>query len=611
MPNNNTKYRYIGSSTRKEDQVYNSDYFDKLRNNRQYEDAYDYAMQFALNNPNDEAERRHYLKAMRREGRKVNAVYENSDEALWPIIDFRNAVETPGGLETLSENNKYGNEFKQYKANLGSGMNKIAVEFQPRVQKGIFGLDSMATDNTDNDIEAFYNRTGFNKEYLQSNNVNVRLVNGKTYLEFDKSNDLANTILMNIHDENPIIHANNLPFRGNKIYGIKEDGSYTEADNRSHVNIVPPAPPFNEVSSQRYLIQSDLSKMQSLYKDASRIEDKAYFEGTAKIKQHSSQVFPLIHEAKEELREQRDSGLLKDASYNSRVKEVNDELIAGLALAGFENYDILTYYDTETNTNNPDHVNRPLQNSVEKNKISDRYRGVKNKDDIEYGVVITDGRVGLIVQLPAVTTIKGNEEVVIKEPCTFSMFGDDIEQTLQYQINSDPKMQAYQEINDMQDLGYTYKDNNGESYTYDGNGGWIVNGTDRTKTEDYVLTQIYKDKASDDLGTAITLNNVSVNGVLTNPNRYDLQLKTTAFVTANDFDNNTDILEELKAIYGDDYDDSSVISITDMIFGLKGIGNVVADEYVDRINGKPLRKLNDIYELYDSMKNIGKRYIKK
>lgn len=593
MPDKN--YRYIGTSTKKEDQIYNNSHFDELVKNRQYEDAYEYAMQFALNNPNEEFERRHYLKQMRREGRATNAVYENSDEALWPIIDFRNAVETPGGLETLSENNEYGNEFKKYKSSLGSGYDRIAVSFEPRIRRGIFGFDFTAKDNTENDIESFYERTGFTKQYLQNKDVNVRLINGKTYLEFDKSNDLANTILLNLNDTyRPL--SNSAP---NNIMGIKEDGTYTDPDNISSRG---PAP---------YIERSNLKKMQILYDDASRQEDEAYFEGTSKIKQYSSQIFPLIHETKEELREQLNNGLLKESSYNSRVKEVNDELIAGLALAGFENYDIATYYDPDTDTNNIDHVNKFLENSVQKNKISDRYRGVKNKDDIQYGVAITNGKAGLIVQLPAITTTKGGEEIVIKEPCTFTIFGDDIEQKLQYQIDSDPKMQAYQEINDMQDLGYTYKANNGESYTYDGNGGWIVNGVDRSKTQDYVLTQIYKDKSSDELGTAITLNNISINGILTNPNRYDLQLKTAAFVTANDFDDKIDVLEELKLIYGDDYDDSSVISITDMIFGLKGIGNVVADEYVDKIDKEPLKKLNDIYELYDNMKNIGKRYIKK
>ena len=60
-------YRYIGSSNRPEDQIFNQDYYNKLVDNRQYQEAYDYAIQYPLLDPVEEAESMNELKNMLRE----------------------------------------------------------------------------------------------------------------------------------------------------------------------------------------------------------------------------------------------------------------------------------------------------------------------------------------------------------------------------------------------------------------------------------------------------------------------------------------------------------------------------------------------------------------
>ena len=342
--------------------------------------------------------------------------------------------------------------------------------------------------------------------------------------------------------------------------------------------------------------------MQNLYKSAQKVENTAYELGTAKVKQYSSQIFPLMYENAENLEAQRNAGELKDSDFNSRIKRENKKLIDGIAFINPADYEIQSAWFND----NDSPVNVELDQE-QKDELMERYRGTQEKN-IRYGIVIAGGRAGLIIQLPPEIDDNGK---VKKESCSFTIFGDDIEQQLQRQINSDPGMQAYQEVNDMQDLGYTYKDNNGNTYIYDGLGGWIVNGNDKSKNTEWVRRQIHKDKAAQDVGRAIAIRNISVDGHLVNAQRYSNQIMTASFMIANDANKSGDIIEALKDIYGDKLDYTDANAIATAIFALKGTGNVVADKYRNKIaDYATYEKFNDIYEIYANMLNIGNRYIR-
>jgi hypothetical protein len=108
------------------------------------------------------------------------------------------------------------------------------------------------------------------------------------------------------------------------------------------------------------------------------------------------------------------------------------------------------------------------------------------------------------------------------------------------------------------------------------------------------------------------LNNISVNGSIPYPDRYDNQIKAASFMIANDADKNGDIVEALKLIYGDKINYKDANAITKAIFDMKGAGNRVANEYEDVIaDPATFEKFNDIYEVYSNMLNIGNRYIRK
>ena len=171
-------------------------------------------------------------------------------------------------------------------------------------------------------------------------------------------------------------------------------------------------------------------------------------------------------------------------------------------------------------------------------------------------------------------------------------------------------MQSVQEVNDMQNLGYTYHDSRGNSIVYDGLGGWIVNKNDKSKSQDWVIRQIHKDKASQDIGRSIALDNVSVNGRLVHPERYANQIKIASIMIANDANKDGDLIDALKLIYGNEIDYTDPTAIASAIFAMKGKGSRVSQEYEEFIaNPAVFEKFNDVYEIAEMLRNVGNRYI--
>ena len=392
MSNPKKNYTYIGTSTNQADKVFDRVKYDQMIADNDYQSAYDYAMNFRLNDPIEEAERVNHLKNMIREGHVTQTVYENVDEANIPTIAFRNAVQIPGGLEKLSMDNEYANQFKDYKNSLGGGANRIRVSFDPQVQK-YHGIDWLVKDNNNANIDVFYKNSGFNKQYLEANGVNVRLVNGRTYLEFDKSNDLANTILLNLPYD-----KNYSPW----IIGIDEDGNPIDGGEDYLVSYGEGYAGLTTFTTTKGM--STVMKMRNLYNSAKEIENKAYTEATSSVKQYSSMFVPLIYDNAQMLEEQLAAGQIKDSDFNSRIKRENNKLIDGIAGIGIEQYDVATAYFNE----NGEAVNR-FVNQEQKREILERYRGTKSSN-IKYGISISGNKVGLTVILPPIQKTHNNPE---------------------------------------------------------------------------------------------------------------------------------------------------------------------------------------------------------
>lgn len=593
MNDKNKKYRYIGTSTDPKDFTFDDSHFQKLIDDREFQKAYDYGMQYSFDNHEKQREYEHYLKTILREGRRVEAVYNNIDEIYYPIIDFKNAVTTSDGLEKLSlDNNEYANKFIEYKKSLGSGENRLNVKFEPQVQK-LWGMDFLKRDNTEASIEKFYKDTGFNKQFLEANGVTVRLINGCTYLEFDKNNNLANQILLNVNDK---------AFDYAKIRGVKEDGSYTDYDKETVL-----------VNAGRYgtkYTPSNLKLMQDLYDNAVNLEKEAYNTASAPVKQYSSTYVALFAEDIQELNKQLSTGAITQSEYNARRKAAENSIINNMQNIGVGQYEVYTTYFNKDGAPDNEIVTQEQEEAILK-----RFNST-TRSQIRYGISVVDGRIGLTIDLMGNTSKEGQfkanrkDNIQESDPIRFTIFGDDIQQQLQKEIDNDPKLQAYQELNDMQTLGYTYKDGLGNTYTYNGIDGWIVNGTQSDKSNKWVINQIYKDKSSESVGRELALKHRSINGKLVNKDQYGLDAMTAAIVMVNDLNPNVDILETLKVLYGDSLNYNNYTDIALGVFSLMSISGTVAQEYEDSIaNTDVYDAFNDIFDIYKNIIKVGKRFI--
>ena len=88
--------------------------FNQLIANRQYQDAADYASQFHFNDPATQRAHENDILNLRREGRKIAAVYGRIDDVdKLNKISFLDHVFVDGGLEQISDN-PYAKRFAEF-----------------------------------------------------------------------------------------------------------------------------------------------------------------------------------------------------------------------------------------------------------------------------------------------------------------------------------------------------------------------------------------------------------------------------------------------------------------------------------------------------------------
>ena len=178
----------------------------------------------------------------------------------------------------------------------------------------------------------------------------------------------------------------------------------------------------------------------------------------------------------------------------------------------------------------------------------------------------------------------------------FTVFGDDIEKSLQKEINSDPMLKSYQEVNDMQDLGYTYKDIQGHEYENDGIGGWTMDG--EPVEQEFVRKQIQEDIFTEEMGTRIILNNLSTNGKIVDLNKYRNEVAASALYCINDvYGSDIDLVEMCNRLFGKQFKYKDAREIDDMLGSMKGIGAKVSSDYLDLITDEERKKVEEYYKL--------------
>lgn len=610
---NKGELKYIGNDPNRKDEQFNVQTFNDFRDKKQYQEAYNYAMNFAIvGDIQAQDDWINNLEEMRMYGLREQKLYENVDRSKLDAVDFIDNVLQPGGLEKISDNNAYKQKCIEYKNQLGNGANRLRIEFQSKKQT-LFGqdwLDWVVRDNTNQNIDKFYEDNNLSTEYLRQHGVKVFRQDRKDYLEFDKSNDLANTILINLYTTN----NGNYPV---EIYGITEqlsndndlnewtyddkNGVYISVSDNKNLKFA-----YADYTGNIVAKDVPLNKFQQIYSEANNEATIAYDEIQPKTKTSSVRVFPNAFGDLEALRNEYNAGNMKVSEYKLAKQEAILNLLDGIAVSDFSVSDIYTDAFNEDNTVGMHEVT----DQKLKRQLQSYMKGAKTTD-LKYGLVISNGRVGIQVTIPGIKNkadrITDIDDVWKQEPITFNIYNKDLERGLQNKINNDPNLKAWREIQTIEDIGYGYITTTGDKYEPDGLGGWTINGEVYNGSKEDIHREIQKDMIIKDASRELVLRNSSVKGNIVDKNKFDFEVKYLSLYQATDL-TKVDILEELTDLLGNDYkrDWNSAISA---IFSLKGSGDKVADEYADKIaNPNVYYALNDLFQIYTNIINRTKLY---
>ena len=574
------------------------DHYVKLNDNGEVQKGYDFIKQFRLIGTPSEIEKFNNAVEQVRYNHLIDEqVYKNTDEDYLPAIDFTNSI-SKGTYDKL-ENNKFKNEFDDVKNLLGRNANRLRIVFEPEKQK-LLGLDWLRSDNTDANIDVFYKNSKLDPTILENNDVVIRKKGGKTYLEFDKDNELANQILLNVphssaytpkvygmfDNSNDIKNSKDYireSYNG-KNYFIIEDGSpQIYLDN---IFMTPMA-----AGAYSYYSQPNIVKLQTIYDEADEITKKAYDELSSVEKTYSTHIIPNYFGALSDL----DNNNLKTNDLKYKKLEKIRSLITGIALADFSKYEI--YASSEENPNGSERITDPEIFTDIKNRFSKETSS--NISNIVYGVAISgSGKIGLKLSLPAKVDNKGD---IIYDALQFTVYGNDIEQDLQLMTNNDPKLRAWKEAKFMQELGHPHISVTGDVYRYIGDNKWMINEDEITDINN-IVKQIHQDALIKNLSYDIAKESISINGKILDENKIELYKRSAA-------------IEILSEVYDASFSDLNKningiqTNTLDNIFKFKGIGNVVAEDYKDYFTEPMYNIYNDLYKIYGIINDKVNEYI--
>ena len=461
--------------------AFDKDKFNGLINNRQYQDAADYAAQFHFNDPVVQKQHESDIINLRRSGRILGSVYSRvkNPEDLEKIT-FADNVFVDGGLERIN-NNVFASELEKYKAQTGSELVKVngewvigkeatslAITFSPAKQT-LFGIDFLASDN-ENTIENFYNTSGLSQEDLRNAGVNIVNKDGKATLIFNKSNPLANKIIYYTpvkRDKNTVGDIPTSDAGGNiaaTIRGYDSDGNALNSWSR-------------------------ISEFQQLINDAIDVKQEYFKELDRNYKDYSSTVGPLISDELANLRASLQNGDINETQYNQQARILAPHVFSAIYSLGTSRYEMYTNNFNEKDT---DETLMPA-GILEKAQLGNLINSYDPKD-IDVSAMISNGKIGALITLKGTgNESKSNEN----DGRRIQIFVPGLlQEEAQAKINSNTSTRAAQELNDMIDWGYDYKLRDGSTLSVNAQGQFVKDDVILDKAS--AIREIDKDMIMED-----------------------------------------------------------------------------------------------------------------
>lgn len=583
------------TDAQKQQYAFNQDKFNQLIANRQYNDAADYAAKFHFSNPKTQREHENDIINLRRNGRILGAIYSKIDDPdALAQIEFYDKVFVNGGLEQLTKN-KYVDEFIEYKKRLGSLVEyddagnavtkkeatRLSITFQPK-QRTFLGIDWIAKNNPNN-IDDFYERSGLNKQQLIAAGITVSEKDGRTTLDFPKSNKLANQIIFNLPDDiyrqgDPRFNTdpNNI-----SIVGYDAKGQLA-GYNRDHQNI-------------KHLIKAAKAAKESYFKKTDLAE-----------KDYSSTIGPAIDDNLEALKASYAAGEIDATTFNRQFKILGSNVISAVQSLGSGNYEMYT------NAYNKEVTDETLI-SAHNEQRADLVNLISATDpkNIQLLSMCSNGKIGTLVVINAGGLTSKQQEKLdnIAEPeDQYSTRRIEIfipgfmQEQAQAKINANTSSRSVQEVNSILDWDYTYKCGNGTEIMPDGKGGFLKNKKSIDKDE--AIKEINKDMIIQDAVNNLKFNYLSWNGNL-------ISDKDNSLLGAEEYEKMARLIavragNELNPGIPLAKTDGSSYTI-DELFNMKGLST--SQHWYNEENGEisqslPYQvsdKIKDIYSIYDAI----------
>lgn len=557
---------------------FNNSLFQQLIAHRQYQDAADYAAKYHFDDPATQRAHENDILNLRREGRKIAAVYGRIDNVdKLNKISFLDNVFVDGGLEQISDN-PYAERFASFKQHLGSTHKKaligysndidkeataVSFTFAPEKQK-LFGIDWLAKDNTKKSIEAFYANSGLNEAALKSAGVEITHKDGSTTIKFDKSNPLANKIIYNAI---PSVSGGDVG--GSSKHDIILKG-YT-ADGK-------------EIKDNSFLRSQSWNEMRDMIANAEHTKTEAFNTLDMAEKDYSSTVGPSLDDNLEQLNQLLATGQITQQEYNQQRKIVGSILDQAIRSLGSGNYEMFS------NAYNDEATDETLI-SLGSEQRSEMIQSITAADpkSLHFNAMISNGQVGTLVTIDAdeVDSKKINDEDTrnqVKRRRRQIFIPGFMSELAQEKINRNTSSRAVQEINSMQDYGYGFKTTDGQEIYSSMDGRFWRDGQEISKDE--AIRAIDKTMIIEDATTNLKYQFTNKEGTMYDTNGYENMARAISVKAANELNP--------EVSFGDK------VTVQD-IFNKKGAGATVADKYASTMQYQLYDKYQDVFDIYDKI----------
>lgn len=557
---------------------FNNSLFQQLIAHRQYQDAADYASKYHFDDPATQRAHENDILNLRREGRKLSAVYGRIDNVdKLNKISFLDNVFVDGGLDRLSDN-PYAKQFGSFKQHLGSTHKKgiigytdeidkeataVSFTFAPEKRK-LFGIDWLAKDNTTKSIEAFYANSGLNEVALKSAGVEITHKDGSTTIKFDKSNPLANKIIYNAI---PSVSGGDIGGNSNNDIVLK---GYT-ADGK-------------EIKDASFLRSQSWNEMRDMIADADEAKTEAFNALDMTEKDYSSTVGPSLDDNLEQLNQLLATGQITQQDYNQQRKIVGSILDQAIRSLGSGNYEMFS------NAYNDEATDETLI-SLGSEQRSEMIQSITAADpkSLHFNAMISNGQVGTLVTIDAdeVDSKKINDEDTrnqVKRRRRQIFIPGFMSELAQEKINRNTSSRAVQEINSMQDYGYGFKTTDGQEIYSSMDGRFWRDGQEISKDE--AIRAIDKTMIIEDATANLKYQFTNKEGTMYDTDGYENMARAISVKAANELN------PEIS--FGDK------VTIQD-IFNKKGAGATVADKYASTMQYQLYDKYQDVFDIYDKL----------